>query len=278
MRTSGYLLLSDPEPLLEYQRRLPPLSEPPVLALARAIAASPGWPDGCELIVHPGSPPKLFVFGRFDAEGEAWLRCQSRALPRACARLRYVGYAQIERDCEQLAARLREHLGPDLHRADFTAIPRGGFVVLGLLASLLPRQAPAGAEEGLLVVVDDCALSGIRFGQTLRRYDSSRIVFAPLYSPPELRAVIREREPRVEAVLSAADVAGERVEAGPEDGYWSGDTEALAFPWNEPDRSVWNPNAQRWETAWRIVPPELCLKNRPRPGFEPIPVQVHPAP
>lgn len=230
------------------------------------------------LIAHPGPSPKLVALGRFDSAGEAWLRCQSRALPQACARLRYVGYPQVERACEQLAARLRDHLGQEVHRADFLAIPRGGFIILGLLASLMPPSVPGDAGERPLVLVDDCALSGVRFKQTLRHHRGSRIIFAPLYSHPELRAAICEREPGVEAVLSAGDLDGRRIEAGPEEGYWSGNTEVLAFPWNEPERSVWNPAAERWEAAWRIVPPELCLKNRPRPGFEPIPVQVHPTP
>ena len=43
---------------------------------------------------------------------------------------------------------------------------------------------------------------------------------------------------------------------------------------DEPLGVIWNPAAERWEAAWRIVPPELCLKNRPRPGTEPIPVQI----
>ena len=225
-------------------------------------------------MAHPGPSPKLLALGRFDAAGEAWLRCQSQALPQACANLRYVGYPQVERDCERLAAGLREHLGDELAQAQLTAIPHGGFVVLGLLAALLKQMIPPCREKSPLVVVDDCALSGVRFGQLLRGCESSRIVFAPLYSPPGLRAEIRAREPRVEMILSAADILGARIAQGPAEGYWSGDTEALAFPWNEPDRSVWNPAAERWEAAWRIVPPELCLKNRPRPGTEPIPVQI----
>lgn len=280
MQSSCYLLFSVPDALSKYQRCLPPLPEPPIVLLARAIASSPGWPEGCGavLMAHPGPAPKLLVLGQFDEAGEAWLHCQSRALQSACSRLRYVGYPQAERDCATLAARLREQLGPDLTRAKVAAIPRGGYVVLGLLAALLhldrEQTMPPYPEDRPLIVVDDCALSGVRFSELLRGCGSSRIVFAPLYSHPELRMAIQAREARVEAVVSAADILGERIEAGPGEGYWYGSTEALAFPWNEPDRSVWNPAAERWEMAWRIVPPELCLKNRPRPGTEPLPVQV----
>lgn len=288
-RYAGYLLLSDPEAFSQYQQRLPSsLEEPPVSVLARAIATSPGWPDGCGavLVARTASNPTLTVLGRFDAAGEAWLRCQSRALLHACAHLRYVDDSQVRQDCVRLADRLREQLGDGLSRAKLAAIPRGGLVVLGLLAAILgvdrEQLEPPFPEERPLIVVDDCALSGTRFSQFLRGRGSSRVVFAPLYSHPELRAAIEAREPRVESVLSAADIQGERLDRGgarPDgEGYWAGTTEALAFPWNEPERSVWNPAAERWEAAWHIVPPELCLKNRPRPGSEPIPIQVHPAP
>ena len=113
------------------------------------------------------------------------------------------------------------------------------------------QTAPLHPENRPLIVVDDCALSGVRLSQFLRGCGSSRVLFAPLYSHPELRTAIRRLEPRIEDVLSAADILGERIEADLAEGYWRGDTEPLAFPWNEPDRSIWNPAAERWEAAWR---------------------------
>jgi hypothetical protein len=129
-----------------------------------------------------------------------------------------------------------------------------------------------------VIVVDDCALSGARFHHFLRTVRANRIVFAPLYSPPELRAAILQREPRVVCCLSARNLAGHRLTAQPRETdtwYWSGHVEPLCFPWNEPDRTFWNPAAKRWELAWRIVPPELCPKNRPATGTVPIPVHAH---
>lgn len=285
LRYAGYLLLSDPAVFHEYGRRLPGLAEPPVLAMARAIAGSPGWPEGCAatLVAQPGDSPRLTVLGRFDATGEAWLRRQSQALLRSCTHLRYIDYLQAERDCARLGEHLQGLLGAELSRASFAAIPRGGMIVLGLLASLLhldrEQTGTSDHEEAVLVVVDDCALSGARFSRFLDGCGSSRVVFAPVYSHPELRSAIQAGEPRVEHVVSAGDLTGRMLSQDPfaSGAYWSGDIEPLAFPWSEPDRLVWDPDKERWEVAWRIVPPELCLKNRPRPGAEPIPVQVHPA-
>jgi hypothetical protein len=60
-------------------------------------------------------------------------------------------------------------------------------------------------------------------------------------------------------------------------GYWIGQPGHLCFPWNEPDVTTWNPVSKKMERGWRLVPPELCLKNRPAQGTEPVPVQVQPA-
>lgn len=59
-------------------------------------------------------------------------------------------------------------------------------------------------------------------------------------------------------------------------GYWVGQLDHVCFAWNEPDIGIWNPVTEREESGWRLVPPELCLKNRLAPGAEPVQVQVQP--
>jgi hypothetical protein len=102
---------------------------------------------------------------------------------------------------------------------------------------------------------------------------------------------IEEQEPRVAACVSAHDLpeyvstrsdgASSLVETGwsPEFGgrrYWMGCTDYLCFAWSEPDWVFWNPVTERLEDGWRIVPPELCLKNRPPEGAVPMAAQVQP--
>lgn len=288
-------IILEKQTFLRYQEKLsqagvaPPEDLPEALeGLARAISASPGWPADCQatLIVRSRPEPALAVVGKFDAAGEAWLRGQARALRHACEHLRYVDYPQVETDCRALAGQLRRHLGTHLELASFVAIPRGGLVVLGLLASLLqlrPEQiGPPSAAESPLVIVDDCALSGIRFRRFLRTVRSESVVFAHLASPRELRDAITRQETRVRACLSAQDLAGVALaeplpgEPPAGDSYWNGEIEALCFPWSEPDRTVWNPQSRQWDLAWRIVSPEHCLKNGAAPGIEPIAVQIQP--
>ena len=264
-------------------------------ALASALAATldvPEAPSSLTLVVRGGEAPAFAWIGSFDRFLQNCIETQARALESTCAHLRYVGYPAAEAACRRLAASLVSRLGrEELARTRFVAIPNGGFVILGLLASILGlsrRQLDAREEsDSLLVIVDDCAISGARFREILGTC-RGRVVFAPLYSPQPLRAAIQATEDRVIDCLSGEDLREiparpsaehqerrrQRIERG--ECYWIGSTEPLCFPWNEPDRTLWNASTQRHERAWRIVPSELCLKNHPAPGRRPIPVQAQP--
>lgn len=267
-------------------------------ALGHALAASPVVRELSDviLVARPNPSPFLAMFGSFDEDFTLQFATQVAELNGLFVRLRYIHYRQIESDCEQLAMRLIECFGRrTLAGFYFTAIPRGGLIVLGMLAYVLGLERTQletpHPPDAPLVVVDDCALTGFRFGQFLERCASSQIIFASLYAHPDLRAAIVAREPRVLACLSAQDLHDYGTERWGEEypawrerqltrlgkgRYWVGQTEHLCFPWNEPDRSVFNPATGKLEPGWRIVPPELCLKNRLPPGVEPIPVQVQP--
>lgn len=263
--------------------------------LARALSVSPLWAGmgDAVLVVRSAPRPVLGILGYLDEAAEARveaLRWQLSTLPS----LRYVSYQQAEKDCERLAGCLIERFGRDaLHRFRFVGVPRGGLLVLGMLAYALDvRQAqiePPHPPELPLVVVDDCALTGARFGHFLRHCDSSSVIFAHLYSHPDLRAAIEAREPRVLACLSARDLRdhaparlSDEYSAWRErwrtrtDDYWTGQPDHVCFAWSEPDIAIWNPVVEEVECGWRLMPPELCLKNRPAPGAKPLRVQVQP--
>ena len=221
---------------------------------------------------------------------------QALGLVRALSRFRYVGYREAEEACAELADMLVGRFGRrELGDFAFAAIPRGGFVALGMLLSILGVRPPHGGEHRgrgkPVVVVDDCALSGYRFGRWLRRSRRSQVIFAPLFSHPKLRSRIEAREVRVSSCLSPRDLREFTGEAGAGEyrrirrivekqnppRYWVGTVEALCFPWGEPDRAVWNDTAGVIERGWRLVPGDFCLKNRAAPGEVPIPVQIQPA-
>jgi len=199
--------------------------------------------------------------------------------------LREVSWAEAERDAERLAGELVRQV-PDLDQAELRAIPRGGIFVLGMLAYLLDlpadRLAPAADPGRTLVLVDDCALSGLRVRQALAAAGGRRrVVVAHLYSPPPVRRALAG-EPGVVACVAARDLEDRTAEVLPDaeerraaeqrwrerlgDRAWYGLAEPVAFPWNEPDRPFWNALTGRVEDGWRLVPPHRSLKARGRLG------------
>ena len=205
-------------------------------------------------------------------------------------------YQEAEEVAKALAARMIDTFGNrELKGFRYTTIPRGGFFVLGMLAYVLdlPRNVFGVMDNPQLrnvntplVVVDDCSLTGRRFGEFLESDDSPQVVFAHLYSHPDLRAAIQKQESRVVACLAAHDLRDLAPEIYPkEDDYqewqarwrsrfrgrrfWIGLPEMIVFPWNEPDRYMWNPVTKQIEHLWRFGPPDRCLKNWVRLGLPP---------
>ena len=267
-------------------------------SVARTLSADADWAQNISdavLVVREGAEPTLALLGVGDTKVEDNLMRLREQLQVSLTRLRYVDYAQVEKDCERLAAQLQERLGESLRRFRFVSIPRGGYIVLGMLSYALgldqEQLGPAGGSEETTVVVDDCAITGARFGRFLRHLNGQRVVFASLYSHPDLRSAIESREDRVVACLSAQDLndhgpenmGGDYAawkkkwkERSGEDRYWVGQPDHICFPWNEPDVGVWNPDTGQVERGWHAVPPSHCLKNRSTSGDPSIPVQVQP--
>jgi len=261
-------------------------------ALGRALTTSPGFRGMGEavIVVRTEHPVRLALIGRFSPTEAARVQFLSGILGTGLRRLRYVSYGDAERVARALADRLLDHLGPEaLSRCQFAALPRGGLFVLGMLAYLLDLRADqvsgslesssAGpSDDAPLVIVDDCALSGLRFAETLDRVEARSVVFAHLFSHPRLRDAIRERESKVVGCLAGEDLLdlGDKLLAEDRaawearwlersDGrvYWTGLPEHVCFAWNEPDITIWNEESGAEEAPWRIVPPEFCLKNIP---------------
>ena len=265
--------------------------------LARAVTASPTWRDLGEtaIVVRETPAPLIGVVGRFDDAALTRLAVLTWQFEHVLPRTMVLDYGAVERAVERLAEGLTARFGRyTCASLRYTALPRGGFVVLGLLAYALglgqARLEAYGDDDTPLVVVDDCIVSGNR----LRRFlDAAQpkhpIIAATLFAAPELRAAA-ERDARVRAVVSAHDLRddaerrhGVGYEAWQEGwrrrdqgGYWIGHTQHVVFPWNEPDAGFWNAASGRAERMWRLVAPERCAKNRPPVGEAPVVVQTQP--
>jgi len=253
--------------------------------LLEAIAHSPEWArlPATHWVAKLTPTPRIAAFGRFDRADLAYLEAQAGQLDSACRHFLCFDFDQVFSDCQRLAEQLRSHLGVQLARARFVAIPRGGLVVLGLVASALGLRADqlvAASEldgEAPCVVIDDCAISGACFSSFLATLAAPRVIFAHLVSHPDLRTACRQAEPRVAACLAARDLP--LVDLGSEsqawhqhwqarDGagrYWLGSPVPFCFPWNEPERQLWNPIREVTENAWRMAPPRYCSKNGSSP-------------
>lgn len=200
--------------------------------------------------------------------------------------VRTVDYRDAERLTEELAVRLRNEIGGgELAGFRFAGIPRGGAIVLGLLAYALdlPAARLAGGDDDdprrPLVLVDDCALSGARLREELGRRRAGEVVVAHLLSPAALRAALRAAEPRVRAAIAGQDLADrtdllvpdeaerrawrqrwhERLGGRP---YWFGAVEPVAFAWGQPDAVWWDPDTEAAAGGWHLVPPAASFKRR----------------
>lgn len=261
---------------------------PALMLLAGAICESPLWKkmDLAYMVARTDPVPLLAVFGRFSRDDRDRLNDLSVLLHRLADRHRYIDYFAAEAAAEILAKKLVTRFGRErLSHFRFTAVPRGGWIVLGMLSYILdlrPDQlttvtSEPGSALEMLVIVDDCALSGVRFRQFLESHDDARVVFCPLFAPAGLCRAIEHAEPRVEACISAEelhDFAPERFGDGYSHwyasqrkrmgglGYWDGIPEHIAFSWCEPQTKYWNIETGRYEASWSLVPPEFCLKRR----------------
>lgn len=255
-------------------------------ALALALSVSKTWRAWQQpsVLVRHEPEPHLAVVGRFTRVELEQVALRARAVGSSCLRLRWIDESEARLACEQLAAKLRSVLTPsELETARFTAIPQGGLVVLAMLADAMkldPSQLRVEDDQDrLTIVVDDCAFSGRRFFEFLHAGpQSGRIVFAPVYTTEILRSRIVARERTVTACLSAEDIASQEPACADalspwlDGAYCFANTVPIAFPWNEPDRSIWDPFRERPLSTWPIVPPDRCVKNQPRSADISVPV------
>lgn len=260
-------------------------SEGWLLAVARAIVSSPAWRElgRASLVVRTDPEPIVGALGRFDERSERRLRGLAIQLTEQLPHLAYWDYATAEEATRQLADRVRATVASrGAGRVRYRAVPRGGHVVLGMLAYLADAdqdqlELPVGPDD-TVIVVDDVAISGSRLTRYLNAHPTwTDVVIATLAAPAGLAAAMGH-DRRVRSFLAARELAELPLQArhgddaarwrrrwrgrGGDDVRWVGRTEHVVFPWNEPDFGIWNDVTGRVERGWSLVPPEMCLKHR----------------
>ena len=275
------------ESLLSFSRRSD--LESAFEAVGEGLQASALWSEfgDVHLVARASPTPLLAAFGQFTPRQRVLLENLSAELDDVIHGHRYVGYAEAEDAAATLAATLVSRYGRDvLDSFRFTAIPRGGWIVLGILSYCLGlRHEQIGVPGDPLddgnsytwVVVDDCALSGVRFRQYLTSRHIRSVIFCPLYAPSGLCEAIQRVEPSVEACLNAVDlhdVAPERFgkaypqwleqrrERAGKSAYWLGIPEFVAFAWCEPQSKYWDGETGCYRASWNLLPPSLSLNRK----------------
>ena len=273
-------------------------------ALCMTIQANAAWKrmEGLRLVARPAPSPLLAVFAPDVPGHTGQLITLRETLEEILPRHTFVEYGDAEAAALGLADILIARFGnKEIHSWNFAAMPRGGIVVMGLLAYILdlkPDQIFIAGTRNIpkndrtICIVDDCALSGIRFRETLRamhRSDAGNappeplqagggIVFCPFFAPTDLCRSIEDNEPAVQACITAhplEDLAPARfVNRYPEwyaersrmftDAYWIGIPEYVSFAWHEPDSRAWNQETGEIEDGWYLAPANRCLSNRLR--------------
>lgn len=258
-----------------------------VVQLMASIRANPLWyeMEGVSLVGRAYPEPMLAVFGHFAASELARWKDLALLIREGVHYHRHIDYAEVEAAAQRLADDLVSRYGREaLSSFQFTGIPRGGVIVLGILSYLLdlrPDQIVVSSSQPphceTLVVVDDCSLSGFRFQEFLKQTPADRVIFCSLCAVAELGRLIERREPRVDACFNAVDLrdlgAARFGDAYPrwreeqralvgDSGYWVGIPQPISFAWSEPQTLYWNSERGQFEAGWNLVPPHLCLKRR----------------
>jgi hypothetical protein len=263
------------------------------LALAQALAGSPAWArlrQHARLVVRPSSG-LIGIIGEIPEDLAAAAFSLGSQVPGLLRRLRPVSYPEVEQACLDLAAELTERLGAgSLRGYRMTGVPRGGMIVAGMLAYTLGLRSDQlrhlDHADGPTILVDDCALSGLRLRESLARCPSREVVVVLLHAHPDLRRSVESSEPRVLLCLAARDLGDHAParddydawkrrwqERSPHD-YWTGDPDHVCYPWNEPDALIWNEETEQAEAGWRVVPPAWCLKTRAEASIDDLQVCV----
>ena len=155
-----------------------------------------------------------------------------------------------------------------LYQMHVVPIPRGGLFVTAELSYLLNWHREQFVDDGRspVCIVDDCSLTGKRFGETLRRFEGRDIWFCHLASTVELREAILLKEGKVKGCIAAEDLCLADDSKDPSlpndpDRYLNRSISHVAYPWTEPGLPVVLPFSGDVQDGWHLIPPHMAKGN-----------------
>lgn len=189
-------------------------------------------------------------------------------------RLHCLTDSEVELAVNQLASKMGANLSAELlSQCHVFPIARGGLFVAGRLAYLLGWGREQFEDDGVspVCIVDDCALTGKRFKETLKKYAGREVWFCHLASAVPLRDAILKEESCVEGCMASIDL--EMLDADDLNSFSAGGrylnraVAHIAFPWTEPGLPV-SLNGKIID-GWRLLPPHQVLGNWSMLGLSP---------
>ena len=182
---------------------------------------------------------------------------------------------EAQQAIHKLAAKAQQEIPENvLRQMHIVSIARGGFFVVGRLAYLLgcSRRQFVDDGESAVCIIDDCALTGKRFKETLRRFNGRDVWFCHLASPQLLKDAILKEETSVKGCISVInlELIAELEPEGfsGEERYINRSVAHVAFPWTEPSLPVQIDG--KIIDGWRLLPPHKVLGNSAMLGLPPL--------
>ncbi|MEM8863247.1 MAG: hypothetical protein AAGD96_33475 [Chloroflexota bacterium] len=138
-------------------------------------------------------------------------------------------------------------------------------MIAGKLAYALGLSKEKFEDDGksAICIIDDCALTGKRFGETVKKHPGRDVWFCHLASSTMLRDAITKKETQVRGCIAVHDLdlidQNELTDFAADGRYLNRSVAHVAFPWTEPGLPV-NVNGYTIE-GWRLLPPHKVLGN-----------------
>ncbi len=228
----------------------------------------------------------IYLFGDLSPERVELIARLATQIPQTLKDSLYISYPEAENFAEDLAEKLIRTYGRErLAQFEIRPVPRGGYIVCGLLLYALGKLTETGSRGGEAVkrpilLVDDAVFSGFRIRQTvesIQKQEPHREVHVAVLAAPEslcngkggvhqsfpITAAMeyQDQAPEMYGETYAQWKSGWESKSG-EKVLWTGHPKTIVFSWSEPESVFINSVTDEIELAFRLYPPQRCFRNR----------------
>lgn len=199
------------------------------------------------------------------------INSQLQSLDTSLQQIQYLDSTQCLDLTKSLAKIIKQTVPENiLKNSQVVAIPRGGLFIQAMLSYFLPlkhhqlQYTENDVDTSPLIIVDDCAISGLRLAQQLEKFPNRDIYFFTIASPEKLRDSVKLKEARVLDFKSVVNIKSYSTlkAQNTQQRYWLGQCDAVIFPWSETQRSHFSNGKLSNRPLWKIAPDKLCMSTK----------------